>query len=95
MKVRAFVVDLEGTDFDVVLGMEWFQEWNPQADWRDLEFTVETNTGTKHIRPLQTPPELQDFDIDHPEIQAEFNLMSFDELEKYFRKEQSSKRLEG
>jgi hypothetical protein len=69
-KVRAFVVDLAGTDFDVVLGMEWFQEWNPQADWRDLEFTVETNTGTKHIRRLQTTPELQEFDINNPEIQA-------------------------
>jgi hypothetical protein len=53
-----------------VLGMEWFQEWNPQADWRDLEFTVKTNTGTKHIRRLQTTPELQEFDIDNPEIRA-------------------------
>jgi len=91
-KVKAFVLDLEGTDFDVVLGMEWFQEWNPKADWRNLEFTVETNTGTKHIRRLQTTPELRDFDIDNPEIQAEFNLMSFDELEKYFKKEQLSKK---
>ena len=93
-KIQAFVVDLEGTDFDVVLGLEWFQEWNPQADWRDLKFTIETNTGMKHIRCLQSMPELHDFDVDSLEIQAEFNLMSFDELEKYFRKEQSSHRVE-
>jgi len=85
MEVRAFVVDLEGTDFDIVLGMEW-----------DLEFTIEMNTGTKHIRRLQTTPELQDFDIVIPRSkpQPEFNLMSFDELEKDFRKEQSSDRVE-
>src|SRR5271154_3333282 len=60
-----------------VLGMEWFQEWNPQADWRDLEFTVKTNTGTKHIRRLQTTPELQEFDIDNPEIRA-CNVLTYD-----------------
>ena len=38
----------------------------------------------KHIHCLQSTPELQDFDVDNPEIQAEFNLM----------KEQSSNRVE-
>jgi|SRR5271170_1888483 len=82
-KLRAFVVDLEGTDFNIVLGMGW-----------DLQFTVETNTGTKHICRLQTTPELQDFNIDNPKIQVEFNLISFDEPEKDFRKEQLSNRVE-
>jgi len=65
VKVEAIVLDLAGADFDVVLpGMEWFQEWDPQVDWKDLEFSIETNTGTKRIHSLLTTQRLQDFDID-------------------------------
>jgi hypothetical protein len=93
-KVEAIVLDLEGAYFDVVLGMEWFQECNPQADWKDLEFSIERNTRTKGIHSLLTTQILQDFDVDNPEIQAEFNLMGYEEPEKYLRKESKSKKNE-
>lgn len=93
-KVEAIVLDLEGAGFDIVLGMEWFQERNPQADWRDLEFSIETNTGTNPIHSLLTIRRLQDFDIDNSEIQAEFNLRGYEELGKYLRKESTSKKNE-
>jgi hypothetical protein len=65
--------------------MEWFPEWNPQAHERDLEFSIGTDAWTKRIHCQLTTPKLQDFDIDNPEIQADFNLIGYDKLEEHLR----------
>jgi len=65
-------------DFDVVLGMEWHQEWEPIPDWKKLEFSIETKQGTKRIRRLPNALDLRDLE----EVEHEFNLISEKELEK-------------
>ena len=76
-KVRALVLELQA-DFDVVLGMEWHQEWEPVPNWKKLEFTVETTQGTKRIRRLPGAPEFKKLE----EIEHDLDLMSEKELEK-------------
>ena len=66
-------------DFDIVLGMSWFQEWDPAPNWKKLEFTVETQDGIKHIRRLPQKMDLQHLD-ELREMEEELNLMSEKEL---------------
>ena len=85
-KIKATILDMHA-DFNVVLGMEWILEWDPRPDWKKLEFTVETSTGTKRIRRLPTMSEVQvlaNLIID--EVKAEFNLISEKELKKALKK---------
>jgi hypothetical protein len=71
VKVEAIVLDLEGTDFDVVF-------WG----WNGFQSGIHR---TKRIHCQLTTPKLQDFDIDNPEIQADFNLIGYDKLEEHLR----------
>ena len=82
--VKATVIELDA-DFDVVLGMEWFQKWNPIPDWEKLEFAIKTTSGTKHIRRLPAAPEIQNLEPTK-EDRAEFNLITEKELKKALKK---------
>jgi len=76
--VKAFVLDLK-SDFDVVLGMEWHQEWDPIPHWKELEFTVETDKGPKRLKRI---PPVQCIDLEEID---EFNLISEGELDSLFK----------
>src|SRR5437762_492907 len=77
--VKAFVLDLK-SDFDVVLGMEWHQEWDPIPHWKELEFTVETDKGPKRLKRI--PPV---HCIDLEEVKDEFDLILEGELDSIFK----------
>ena len=77
--VKAFVLDLK-SDFDVVLGMEWHQEWDPIPHWKELEFTVETDQGPKRLERI-APVHC----IDLEEVKHEFNIISESELDSVLK----------
>jgi len=77
--VKAFVLDLK-SDFDVVLGMEWHQEWDPIPHWKELELMVETDKGPKRLKRI--PPV---HCIDLEEVKDEFNLITEGELDSLFK----------
>ena len=68
--VKAFVLDLK-SDFDVVLGMEWHQEWEPIPHWKELEFTVETDQGPKWLKWI-SPSSSYRFGGSRARIQSDF-----------------------
>ena len=84
-KVHAWVLDMHN-DFDIVLGLQWFQEWEPEINWKTLELTVETTTGKKHIRRLPTIGNVEDIEPVSDVDIAEFNLISERELKRIFKK---------
>ena len=86
--MKATVIELDA-DFDVVLGMEWFQKWNPIPDWEKLEFAIKTTLGTKHIRRLPTAPEVQNLELTE-EDRAEFNLITEKEFKESAENERAS-----
>ena len=76
---KAFVLDLK-SDFDVVLGMEWHQEWERIPHWKELEFTVETDQGPKRLKRISPVHR-----IDLEEVEHEFNLISEGELDSMIK----------
>ena len=65
-KIKPTVLDMH-SNFDIVLGMEWILEWEPMPNWKKLEFTVQTSTGTNRIRRL--PSALDWLYESHPDQQ--------------------------
>ena len=84
-KVRAWVLDMHN-DFDIILGLQWFMEWEPEIKWKTLELTVETTTGKKRIRRLPTTGDVHEIQPLSDEDKAEFNLISERELKRIFKK---------
>jgi len=79
--MKAFVLDLK-SDFDVVLRMEWHQEWDPIPHWKELEFMVEIDQGLKRLKRI-----LSVHCIELEEVKYEFNLISKGELDSLFKED--------
>jgi len=79
--VKASVLDLK-SDFDVVLGMEWHQEWDSIPHWKELEFTVEIDQGPKWLKRISPVHH-----IDLEEVEHEFNLIMEGELDSLIKED--------
>jgi hypothetical protein len=49
--IRAIIIDID-TDFDIVLGLDWFKEIQPVPDWSTLDWYMPTESGTVRIEYL-------------------------------------------
>ena len=85
--VTAMVLDMDA-DFDVVLGMEWFLEWEPNWHYRPLSLSIATTDGVKRIARLPTDDDftilnsLAELDV----TDLRFSLMTVKDVEKDMKK---------
>src|SRR5579859_6115849 len=47
-RIQATVIDIQA-DFDVVLGLEWFEKYKPEPDWTTLDWYIRTPKGMVQI----------------------------------------------
>lgn len=79
----ALVLDLNA-DFDIVLGMEWFLEWEPNWHYRPLSLSIHTAEGVKRIMRMPIKDEFTVLNTfsEETDTDLKFNLMTIKEVKK-------------
>ena len=79
--VDAFVIDLRDLDFDIILGMDWHQKWQPLPLYREYEYLIQTSNGLKRLTRYHDVTKLDALATEF----ADLNLITFDEFNKGFK----------
>ena len=79
--MKAFVLEFK-SDFDMILRMKWYQEWNSISHWKKLKFIMKTNQDSKQLKWI-----LSIHYIDLKRIKHEFNIISENELDSLVKED--------
>jgi len=86
--LQARVLDLK--DYDVILGLEWLRQWDPDVRWRDAELAV-TDNRTTHPRRHYLRSGLSTATLQNPKIDSPtFEIASLSAIRRALRKGQKN-----